>query len=53
MIRDFRALGGDVPGEVFRLGGDLQPWSLGTREKDAFASDLRRYVFDSETEALR
>jgi AraC-like DNA-binding protein len=28
MIRDFESLGGEAPGAVIKLSGDLQPWSL-------------------------
>ncbi len=29
MIRDFRLLGGDVPGRLLRADSDFQPWSIG------------------------
>jgi AraC-like DNA-binding protein len=53
MIRDFRTLGGAAPGEVFRQGGDLQPWSLGTRDAEDSAKTLRRHVFDAEAKLRR
>lgn len=45
MIRDFRILGGATPGEVFREGGDLQPWSLGSQDNDSPAISFKQHVF--------
>jgi AraC-like DNA-binding protein len=44
MVRDFWALGGASPGQVFREGGDLQPWSLGRSDQESSVA-CKRHVF--------